>query len=308
MNIREAKAIIAKAEHEYQQKLASEVKTAFDWPKSLDDVSKSFSGLSMPMKALVGGVGGAGLGAGASLLGSEFVGSPAEDDPEMAALKNKRRRLGALLAGAGVGGLGGAAVGGLGGLEALMNPKPEEGETQTPGGWEAVKNDWNKLMYGDKSKGGDGGLVGGVAGMGTTGIGGAATAGAGAATMLGSTSRASRIGNWLKSLVGLENAHLPIKDPAIAPGAIWTKDFSPANKEYEKFIDHAAKKLAPKGGIQNTSAAHQLFTDSNGVSNLGARKQMARQLRSGRLRTGGKLGGRIALLLGSGAVAYDAYK
>ena len=68
---------------------------------------------------------GSGLGAGLSLLGSEFVGSGGDADPELAKLKNRRRRVQAILGGAAVGGIGGLGVSLVDAIGGNQTPKTD---------------------------------------------------------------------------------------------------------------------------------------------------------------------------------------
>jgi hypothetical protein len=245
MNIREAKAIIAKAENEYQKKLANEVHL-------------KMADLGAPAKTLLGAGIGAGLGAGASFLGSEFVGMPKEDDPDLAALKLKRRRLGALLAGAGMGSLGGAVVGNVGVLDNMLTPTdPNAPNNNGPSAMEKWKGDLGKWW---KEPWNTEGILEGAGAVGATTYG------------LMSDS-AARAGTALRNALGINNFSLMrTKTPAMGSPAYnklieWeTHNIRNANKGMDHYTaqQEAIKRHADVAHKPATNDVVKIKRDANG--------------------------------------------
>jgi hypothetical protein len=301
MNIREAKAIIAKAENEYQKKLANEVHL-------------KMADLGAPAKTLLGAGIGAGLGAGASFLGSEFVGMPKEDDPDLAALKLKRRRLGALLAGAGMGSLGGAVVGNVGVLDNMLTPTDTNApNTNGPSAMEKWKGDLGKWWNKPHS------VSGWLTGIGGTGL----------ATVGVMSDRAAAFGSGLrKALFG--NGHITsVSDAARMPNgklnfnmktnprfaklvnAVAEKESISIAQAQQKLMDVKATKTVP--GVKGIPTQHATpwsaakpgvqgkapIPSTPGVDNRIVRQNAARALRNAKIRGKIRLGGGWAALISS---------
>jgi hypothetical protein len=302
MNIREAKAIIAKAENEYQKKLANEVHL-------------KMADLGAPAKTLLGAGIGAGLGAGASFLGSEFVGMPKEDDPDLAALKLKRRRLGALLAGAGMGSLGGAVVGNVGVLDNMLTPTdPNAPNTNGPSAMEKWKGDLGKWWNSQN--------LFGIAGM--------SAAGAGGVAMAGSSNRAARIGTVIREFFGKNDRSWGgTKAPKMGTkeysdliklkanellsknkGMLRSDAIQEARKQFDYVKatpatqDKTVTKTMPSGNVvKKTIKGTPAIPGQNGIPNrLPEYRRLANQRMRGKISNGGL----IALLLGGGLAAANA--